>query len=435
MNLQIEGARIDRLLMLGWGLTGRAVLEHARSRGVACSVSDSRPLEPSEREMLAARGVAYEEGGHTSRFLCDADAIVLSPGIRMDLPLLADANERRIPIFSELDVAWAAVRSTPIIAVTGTNGKSSVVTLIGALLHGHGLRPMVVGNIGVPFVGEIEAAESVDLFVVEASSFQLEQSAIFRPDVGVLLNLAPDHLERHGTVASYAAAKGRLFRRQGPDDTAVMPEDLAAQFTQGSAQRVTYHRVPLPANAGRLPPHQRANLQAAIAACKAFDPSFDPSSVPVDRVLDAVRLPYRMADVGIVDGVRVIDDSKATNPHAAIAALAAIDGPIVLMLGGRHKGFGYDALRDAVNASRVRSIVLFGEAGARLSRELQGADAGMAEAAGLAEAVSIALSSAHPGDVLLFSPACSSYDAYRSFEERGAAFDRLIQSQSGFEPG
>jgi len=429
MSIEWNGARVERLLILGWGLTGRAVLEYASSHGATCVVSDARGLDDSERGFLAGRGIEYEDTGHSDRFLRDVDAIVLSPGIAMDLPLLATASKTGLPVFSELDVALEAVRPTPIIGVTGTNGKSSTVTLIGELLRGHGLRVEVVGNIGAPFIGAAGLAGETDVFVVEASSFQLEQSAVFRPDVGVLLNLAPDHLGRHGSMHAYAAAKGRLFQHQRPQDTAVLPRSLESQFNQGNGRRIFYDDVPLPEDALRLPPHQRLNLKAAFAACRALDAAFDSTDLALERVLGALKLPFRMVDVDTVGGVRVINDSKATNPHATIAALRSIDGPIVLLLGGRHKGSGYRALCDAIEGADVRHLVLFGEARERLVAELDGVSPEMQQATDLEAATAAGLVAARPGDALLFSPACSSYDAFRSFEERGETFDRLIRSR------
>ncbi|MFC2099614.1 Mur ligase family protein, partial [Candidatus Bipolaricaulota bacterium] len=428
----LDGTTVERLLVLGWGLTGRAVLGYASSQDVTCVVSDARWLDDAERGFLAGRSIEYEEAGHSDRFLRNVDAIVLSPGIAMDLPLLSSARALGVPLFSELDVAFEAVHSTPIIGVTGTNGKSSTVTLIGKLLEGIGVRAALVGNIGAPFVGAAGAADATSAFVVEASSFQLEQSVIFRPDVGVLLNLAPDHLGRHGSMHAYAAAKGRLFQHQTPQDVAVLPRDLQSQFDQGDGRRVLYDDVRLPNDARRLPPHQRLNLQAAFAACRALDKGFDPTALPFERVLDALRLPFRMVDVGVVNGVRVINDSKATNPHATIAALQSIDGPIVLLLGGRHKGAGYRALRDVIEAANVRHVVLFGEAGGRLAAELEDISTGTEQTADLEAATATGLAAARSGDTLLFSPACSSYDVFRSFEERGEAFDRLIRSESLF---
>jgi len=430
MSIELNGRTVERLLILGWGCTGRAVLEYASSRDVSCAVSDARLLDLEERDALVAWGADCEEGGHTDRFLHDADAIVLSPGIPMDLPLLAEARCLDLPLFSELDMAFEAVRPTPGIGVTGTNGKSSVVTLISKLLEHIGLRAAAVGNIGAPFIAAVDS--EADVYVVEASSFQLEQSAMFRPDIGVLLNLAPDHLERHGSMASYADAKARLFQQQTARDTAVLPRNLLVRFDQGRARRVVYDDVALPEDAQRLLLHQRCNLQAAIAACSAYDARFDPTDLPIERVIDALRLPYRMVGIGAVDGVRVLNDSKATNPHATIAALRSIDGPIVLLLGGRHKGYGYETLCEAIEGANVRFVVLFGDARERLGTELAGISAKIRHVADLEAATVTGFELARLGDTLLLSPACSSYDAFRSFEERGEAFDRLVRSQAGF---
>lgn len=427
--------RIDRLLVVGFGATGRAVCQYAVSHGVPVSLSERRILTDEERAWLGKHDIPYEEGGHSERALAGVDAVVLSPGVPIGSDLPGWAGRAGIPVYSELDFASRVAAERPIVAVTGTNGKSSTVTLIGGLLRLQGVNAPVVGNIGSPFIGAIDEVDRSDAVVVEASSFQLEQSILLHPRVGVLLNLEPDHLARHGTMDAYAEAKGRLFRLQTTGDVAVVPSRLDERFPQGAARRVPFddERAPLPDGVERLGPHQLANLRAALCACEAIVPEFDRREVPIDRVVDWLRLPHRTERIGLVNGVLAIDDSKATNPSSTIAALAATDGPIVLLLGGRSKRAGYDALRDAIEAAPVRRIVAFGEAAEELSALLAGR--AIDRVPDVATAVLVGLDVARPGDTLLFSPACSSFDQHNSFEERGEAFARAIRAHPGFHDG
>ncbi len=422
----------ERILVLGFGVTGRAVCRFAIDRGLKVFLSERRELSDAEKLWLDEHGVAYEGGGHTERSLEGVDAIILSPSVPPTLPLLASARRRGIPVYSEIDLASLAGPSCPIVGVTGTNGKSSTVALIGALLGHFGWNAPVVGNIGAPFIGAVGGTRGGDAFVVEVSSYQLEQSTVFRPNIGALLNLAPDHLARHRTMQAYAEAKGRLFRLQTADDVAILPRSLGREFAQGAARRIYYDDPPLalPDDAGRLGLHQQANLRAALCVCDVLLPEIDRRRIPFDLIEAALRLPHRMEEVGAIGGVQVIDDSKATNPASTIAALAAFDRPVVLLLGGRFKGAGYEALRAAIVDSEIRRIVLFGEAADRLADVFEGCPFDRAK--DVEDAVRAGLDAACPGDTLLFSPACSSFDEFDNFEERGKAFQRRIQAQDGF---
>ena len=435
MSLRLGAITVDRLLVVGFGMTGRAVCRYAVKHRTSTFLSECRRLTDEERSWLMENGIEYEEGGHTDRAAVGVDAIVLSPSVSPGLPVIEGAKRRGIPVYSELDLAVLSGGPRPIVAVTGTNGKSSTVALIGELLRFWGWEAPVVGNIGYPVIDVVDEAARCDALVVEASSYQLEQTFAFRPDVGVLLNLEPDHLARHGTMEAYAEAKGRLFRLQTSEDVAILPRGLSERFPQGAGRRVFYDddRLALPSKAGRLAPHQRANLGAALCACEALLPGIDRRQVPIEQVVAALRLPHRMEEVGTVGGVRAIDDSKATNPASTIAALAAVDGPMVLLLGGRSKGAGYEALRDAIEASPIRRIVLFGAAADPLSDLLEGHP--FDRVADVEAAVRSGLAAAHPGDTLLFSPACSSFDQFRNFEERGEAFARAIRASAAFSAG
>ncbi len=434
MSVRIGERKVKRMLVVGLGVTGKAVCRYAVRHDVDILVTERRALCEEERGWLREQGISYEERGHTGRALVGIDAIILSPSVPTGSALLASATQRGIPIYSELDLAAAASVGVPMVAVTGTNGKSTTVELIGALLRAVGQRVAVVGNIGTPFIDVVDA-DPFDAIVVEASSYQLAQSAVFRPDVALLLNLEPDHLAQHGTMHAYTEAKGRIFRLQTADNTAILPRSLASRFKQGEAKRVIYdEKDAVPSHlAARLAPHRKANLGAALCACEALLPDTDWAAVEIGQIASSVRLPYRMAEVGYIDGVRIVNDSKATNPASTIAALAALDGPTVLLLGGQAKQTGYEALREAIEISTIRRIVLFGEAAEQLAGLLDGYPVIRVEDVGTAARTG--LDAACPGDTILFSPACSSFDQFRSFQERGEAFSRTIRAQAGFRTG
>ncbi len=403
------------------------------AHGIVPFVTETGTLPPSAREFLEKNSIPYEEKGHTSTALTGVDLVVLSPGVSPGLPILEKARERKIPVLSELDLASFFLEDTPLVAVTGTNGKSTTVKLIEAILTGQGLNVVSAGNIGIPLITVID--KNYDAIVVEVSSFQLEQSYRFHPHVGVLLNITPDHLDRHGTLEDYRAMKLRLFSNQTGDDYLILPHELAPGIAGAKASPIYYDQVELPPLPGtaRLLPHNRSNLKAAIAAARCIIP-FDPATISISALKDAFSLPYRMQIEGRVNGALVINDSKSTNAASAIAALRSIDAPIVLILGGRHKRAGYDTLAREV-ASRPVRVVIYGEAGAFLAEHLRIAGVNDVKIfSKFSDAVICAMDNIKPGEVLLFSPACASYDQFSSYMERGMAFSTLIRANSTFAP-
>ena len=432
--MRIADSEVSRVTVIGFGRTGRAVTEFLLSRDIRPFVSDSARLSNDDHSFLATRKVPYEEDGHSKTAL-DTDLIILSPAVSPNLPLLSEAKRQETPILSELDLAYTVASAVPIIAVTGTNGKSTTVRLIEALLRQSGINAIVAGNIGTPFISVVGQTSACDAFVLEVSSFQLEQSTFFHPQIGVLLNLTPDHLDWHKTIAAYTNAKGRLFLNQTHEDTAILPTDLARNFPAIKAQRIFFDRLKLPPHSfiQRLFPHHRANLQAAIVACSAFLPQFDPTCIREKDIQKALDLPFRLRNEGTVGGVRVVNDSKSTNAASTLAALCSFKEPIVLILGGRHKQAGYEELAQAIAASSVRKVVVYGEAAAFLRETLNAAGCTRTEIyPNLEDATTAGLAAALPGDVLLFSPACASYDQFRDYLERGESFSRLIRSRPTF---
>lgn len=440
MNHPKEGDSVRRILMLGFGVTGRAVCEYAIRHSLSVCVSERGPLSQEQQSWLHDHNIPFEHSGHTSEFLPAVDAVVLSPGIPPTLPVIEEARHEGIAVTSEMDLALLHVGSCPVIAVTGTNGKSSTVEVIATILRSLGRRAWIAGNIGIPLISIVDEVEGSDTLVLEISSYQLEQSHGFRPEIGILLNLSPDHMSHHGDMRSYARAKGQIFANQQSNDVAILPSTLDSQFKQGNGRRMFYDVAfeRLPVSMDVLLPHELSNLRAALVACEALVPEFDVSTIPMDVVCEAFRLPHRMETLGVVNGVRIINDSKSTNAGSTMAALRSIDSRIVLLLGGRSKGAGYETLIEAVVESEIREVVLFGEAAATLRdvfKQYPRAGLAISSVQTMEAAVLRGLLAAQPSDVLLLSPACSSFDEFAGYAERGEAFATLIRSLSGFESG
>jgi UDP-N-acetylmuramoylalanine--D-glutamate ligase len=434
VSFRILGRDVEHVLVVGYGLTGRAAAAFCVRRGVRFSVSEGGMLSPSDEAWLREHAHGVEVGGHTDRFLDGADILVVSPGVPSGLGLLAAAAERGTPVVSELDVAEACAGGRRIVAITGTNGKSTTVSLIGSLLERAGVRAAVAGNIGLPFLEIADRTGDWDVAVLEVSSFQLEQSVRFHPHVGVLLNLTPNHLERHGSMAAYSAAKLRLFSHQTPADVAILPGHLAATVDHGRGRLVLFDRPfpPLPRGSDSAGEVRRLNLAAAVTACREIVPDFDATEVGVEELARALYLPFRQEPVGTVGGVRIVNDSKATSPAATTAALRSVRGPVVLLLGGRSKRGGYEDLASFLAASPPRGVVVFGEARAEIAEHLARAGVRHSVVGDLEAAVAVGLTLAEPGDALLLSPACSSFDAFKSYEDRGLAFNRIARQLPGF---
>ena len=345
-----------------------------------------------------------------------AACVVKSPGVPNEAPVIAAARARGLPVLGELELAWRLLPNR-FVAVTGTNGKTTTTELLGAIWREAGLPVALAGNVGTPLaalVGELDEAATV---VCEVSSFQAEDSEAFAPDTALLLNVTEDHLDRHGSFEAYREAKLRMFANQTPDQVAVVPPGVEVP---GQARRVEFGALPLPADEIRLRgAHNLENAMGASAAAIA-------SGVPEDAVAAALRtfpgVPHRLEEVGSVNGVLYVNDSKATNVSSAVRGIEAFDGGVHVILGGSLKGGGFEGLRDAV-ASRCVAAYLIGEAADRLEQDLAGT-VPLHRSGDLATAVRDARP--QPGEVVLLSPACASFDQFRDYEERGEAFRSLV---------
>jgi UDP-N-acetylmuramoylalanine--D-glutamate ligase len=408
-----------RALVVGLARSGQAAALALAERGVSVVGADRAADADSGR--LAEAGVEVHVGTEEERLLEDIDLLVKSPGVPGESPLPAGARVRGIPIWSEIELGFRLLPNA-FVGVTGTNGKTTTSELLGAIFRAAGRPVAVAGNVGRPLTSFVGGLRDDAWVVCEVSSFQLEDMHRFRPRVAVLLNLEPDHLDRHETFEAYRDAKLRIFANQTEADTAVLPRGFGR--VPGGATRVEFSAGDrLPAEPLIPGEHNRENAAAATAAARA-------AGIEDDAIAEALRtfrgVAHRLELVGEVDGVRFVNDSKATNTAAARRGIAAYAGePLRLILGGSLKGESFDELAEQLPPT-VRSIDLIGEATDELAAALRRAGRSYRRSGDLATAVGAAAGEAEPGDVVLLSPACASYDQFRNFEERGEAFRRLV---------
>ncbi|MBE0466923.1 MAG: UDP-N-acetylmuramoyl-L-alanine--D-glutamate ligase [Candidatus Desulforudis sp.] len=438
-----------RVLVVGAARSGQAVARFLAAREIQVTLTDAR--RRSELHLGELAGVRLALGAYPEISPQSWDLVVVSPGVPFDAPLLVQAREQGIPVIGELELAWCFTRA-PVIAVTGTNGKTTTTALLGEVFRQAGRRTLVAGNIGVPLISEVEAYGPEDMIVVEVSSFQLETVHDFRPLVAVILNLTPDHLDRHGTMEAYVEAKAAIVANQGPSDWTVLNHDdpvtaALASRTKGSviffsrqhkleqgvfiqegqilARGAAGETLVCGTDSLALPgTHNQENALAAVAAGWAVGVD----TAALARALAGFRgVPHRLEAVGQIDGVSYVNDSKATNPEAACRALEAYAEPIVLIAGGRNKGNDFNILMERTR-EKARVLIVLGECADEMMRaaDLAGV-AHVLQAADLAEAVGLARNAALPGEVVLLSPACASWDMFESYEERGDLFRRLVQ--------
>lgn len=437
-----------RILVVGAGRSGYASALRLLGEGARVTLLDERPREAVEETLgqTLPPAVTFVHGRMSGEAARGADLIILSPGVpRERLPLAALRGEGT-PVWGELELAYRLFRGK-VAAVTGTNGKSTVTTLLGAMAGRAFPRVFVGGNLGTPFAAA--GAEERDWAVVEASSFQLESIEAFRPRVALLLNISEDHRDRYPDLSSYAAAKTAIFRNQGPGDVAVLNADdpeVAARAGEAPAETIFFSLSrPLDRGAcldgdaivfrdrGAEERYSRSHLKirglqnvenamAAVAAARRM-------GVPPDAVRESLAsfpgLPHRVEFVRRVRGVSYFNDSKGTNVGAVLKCLEGFAEPVVLIAGGRDKGVDFRPLREPLRR-KGRAAVLIGEARERMEREIGGA-VPLRRAASLGEAVEEAAACARSGDVVVLSPACSSFDMFRNFEERGDAFRDAVR--------
>ncbi|MFW6050312.1 MAG: UDP-N-acetylmuramoyl-L-alanine--D-glutamate ligase [Myxococcota bacterium] len=441
-----------RMLVVGLGVSGLAAVRLLASRGAQVIANDARTeADLGERAMAArAAGAELALGGHDPALFSSVDHIVVSPGVPK-LDALDAAERAGVPIAGEVELASWFFEGGTVVAVTGTNGKSTVTALVGDMCRRTGRPTFVGGNLGTPLVEAVgtDAVKPGGFVVIELSSYQLERVDRFRADVSVLLNVSEDHLDRHASFAEYAAAKGRIFHGQSRRDAAVVPshDELCRSLARAGAAslhcfgtpdgevRVAAERIVNGHSSLSIPVTDLAirgahNLDNACAAAL----SARLAGVPAEAIAASLRsfrgLPHRMQSVGEVAGVEYLDDSKATNVGAAVAAidgLADRGGRVVLIAGGVDKGGSYAPLRERMDR-HGRALILLGEAASRIEQAFEGTALAVEHASSMQDAVRLAHALAQRGDAVLLAPACASFDMYPSYAHRGDAFQQAVHA-------
>ena len=395
-------------LIVGLARSGRALGPALRARGEEVTGCDSGPADAAVAAEFEAAGIAVHESTDGVELLDGVATVVKSPGVPQDAPAVRAARERGLLVVGELELGWRLVPND-VIAITGSNGKTTTTELVGQIHREAGVPVAVAGNVGTALSSLAGKLDRAAVVVCEASSFQLEDTVAFAPECAVLLNIEPDHIDRHGTFEAYREAKLRVFANQGAGDVAIRPP---------------FPPLPIPSEELRL--RGAHNVENAMAASAAADAR----GLLPDAVAEALRtfggVPHRLEDVAEARGVTWVNDSKATNVASARVGIEAFDEAVHLIAGGSLKGGGFEGLRDPV-AARCRAVYLIGEASDRLAADLEPAGVPLARCGDLAAAVAAAGAAAQPGDVVLLSPACASFDQYEDFEARGNHFRELAQ--------
>ena len=446
--MELNGKRV---LVVGLGKSGVASALFMKNHGARVTVSDTKSGDELRNEIpvLLDNGITVETGGHGDRTFRGQDLIVVSPGVPVDAPPLVQARSLGEMVIGEIELA-AQFLPGPIVAITGSNGKTTTTTLTGEILTASGFPALVGGNIGTPAISLAERAKPGAVIVLEISSFQLETIQSFRPKVAVVLNVTPDHLDRHRTFEVYAAAKTRIFENQQAEDCAVLnahdPTCVAMSkktrgqvfwfsrqkevergawvrdgnivFRDASGQREILQVSEIPLKGA----HNLENVLAAV--CAAVLMGCAPEKIR-SAVHDFKAVEHRLEFVASIRGVDYYNDSKATNVDATIKALESFPANIHLILGGKDKGSDYTVLNDLLR-QRVKRVYTIGAAAAKIESQIKGPEVVHAET--LENAIRKANANAQPGDVVLLAPACASFDQFKSYEHRGRVFKEVVRA-------
>ena len=454
--MELKGKKV---LVVGLGKSGLAAALFLRHHGAHVTVSDVRSAEALAKDIpaLLEEGIMVGTGGHGLLTFRRQDLIVVSPGVPLNTPELAQVKSFGLPVIGELELAARFLKGKTL-AITGSNGKTTTTALVGEILQKAGFPTLVGGNIGVPVVALINSSTDETWSVLEVSSFQLESTQQFHPQIAVILNITPDHLDRHGSFENYAQAKERIFAAQHEGDCVILNADnaRAAQAASRSVARVFFFSVEhsvlqgawveggwVVYRGGKDEPvekimhlsgvplkgsHNVENVLAAVCASRL-------AGAPVQAIAEAIEkfqaVEHRLEFVTKINGVEFYNDSKATNVDATAKAIAAFSGGIHLILGGKDKGSDYTQLSDLLRA-RVRAIYTIGSAAAKIESQLRGV-VSILSCETLDNAVSAAGAAARPGEVVLLAPACSSFDQFENYEQRGRVFKELVNERRGWK--
>jgi len=438
-----------RVLVVGLARTGVATALFCAKHNAIVTATETRPENElgDAPEKLREAGVALELGGHQEKTYLAQDLIIPSPGVPADDPFLASARSKRITVWSEIELAYRFLEGE-MIGITGSNGKTTTTTLVHYILKSAGRNAILAGNIGTPLISCVEAMNATSWSVVELSSFQLELTEKFRPDIGVFLNLTPDHLDRHKSMEAYTAAKARIFAKQTELDAAVLNADDAPTVAlapkkpqvfwfsrkkrvgQGACVRgedivmVHHGKEELVMKVADIPlagGHNVENVLAAVTAARLAE--VDPETIG-EAVRSFAGVEHRLEFVAEIRGVRYYNDSKATNVDATLKALDAFSGGILIILGGKDKGGDYTVLQKPLR-EKAKLALLIGAAADKIDGQISGSVA-IERAETLDRAVEIASHAAQAGDVVLLAPACASFDQFENYEQRGRVFKKLV---------
>ena len=457
-GFELQGKRV---LVVGLARTGVAASVFCAARGARVTATDQKTeVELGETAgFLRAAGVVLKVGGHELVTVAEQDLVVVSPGVPINAPLLRQAREAGIAVWSEIELAWRFLRGK-LVAITGSNGKTTTTSLVAHILKTAKIPTLVGGNIGVPLLSLVESSADETVTVAEISSFQLENIDEFRPEIGVLLNLTPDHLDRHASFDDYAGAKMRMFENQSERDAAILnADDPEVTRRMPSGPRVYWfsrhkrvaagafllgEEIVFRADGDETPLLRRAdiglrgehNVENVLASCAAAFLVGAPVAAIAAGVKSFPGVEHRLEFVAEVGGVQFYNDSKATNVDAALKAIEAFPkeqqigarGKLIVILGGKDKGSPYTPLREPLS-TRARDVLLIGAAAEKIATDLEGA-APIERAGTLDRAVQIARSRAKAGDVVLLAPACSSFDQFENYEQRGRMFKELVAKLS-----
>lgn len=452
LGIDVEGRKV---LVVGLARTGLAVADFLLDQGALVTATDSLPMEKlgDQVKQLGARGADLKLGGNSPDIFLASDLIILSPGVASDITPVIKAQKKGIPIMGELELAARFV-TAPIIAVTGTNGKTTTTSLIGEMLQSAGYQAFVGGNIGNPLINLVREGNEADFAVVEVSSFQLEKVDYLKPHIAVFLNLSPDHIDRHKNMENYFQIKARLFEDLEAADFAILNADdtytgriktkgRVVKFSRsmkfGDGMFLDSGQIKI-AHAGKVRnswpladvslkgAHNQENIMAAMLTAYALDLDLDEA---FETVSSFQGLPHRIELIGCANGVSFVNDSKATNVGALAKSLESYEQPIVLIAGGRDKDGDFESIRETAE-KKVKLLILLGEAKEKIAAALK--DAVKTKLVNsMDDAVSMAFAESSSGDVVLLAPACASFDMYRDYTERGRHFTALVKERISSE--
>jgi UDP-N-acetylmuramoylalanine--D-glutamate ligase len=448
--MEFDGKKI---LVLGMGKSGVSSAMLLAGKSADVTISDAKKeadIDPQTLSRVRDAGIKLELGPHRIESFTGADMIIVSPGVPLDLPALDEARKKGMPVIGEMELA-SRLFDTPVIAVTGTNGKTTAVTLLGEMLKKSGFKVFVGGNIGTPAIDYAAGVKDCDYVLLEVSSFQLDTTEQFSPKATLILNITPDHLERYADYEAYVQSKLRIFKNQNSGSYAVLNDDDEALHSidrTGDAELLRYGMEQMDNRRHAYLEDKRLIVQLPGREKKSFDTSsfLLPGRHNLENLMgvllvalaagvseDAIRecisnfrgLPHRIEPVGSINSVGFYDDSKATNVDAAVRALESFDRPVVLIAGGRHKGGEYTPLVEAAR-KRVKSAVLIGESRQLMAEAFEGAIP-YVFAEGMRDAVEKAASVASENDAVLLAPACSSFDMFTDYAHRGNVFKMEVE--------